>query len=757
MYQYELSGRSPGVYQLPVHLPDEQDVYFWDEGELQEHLQSGEASKTMLLEYFKLNAEGAIGSEGKKAVDLYYEEIPDHFSWTKDKKWKKRLRNIPCATRISYASPKEGERFYLRLLLSHVKGARSFLDLKTVGGCICNTFRDAAMKLDLLASDNHYDWCLREAASWMTGRHLRELFAMIIVHNSPSDPNSLWNNHKEALTDDCEYHLIESGYAESVSSDEILAWGLYQIRLVIEQMGGTWTAYHFQGYNENCVSSIVEKLDIGAGKAKAKRKQYQDFVDKHLQQLNVEQSNVFSTISSVLFTEDQKLLYLDGPGGTGKTFLLNMILNHFEANGQHMVAVASSGVAAQLLLNGQTAHYAFKIPFKTNCESICRLSGRDEISQQLKKTSLIVWDEISMQHRYCIECVDRSLRHLLLNSKPFGGISVIFAGDFRQTLPIEPGLSLESQLSVSLKATDLWQVLTKFKLTRNIRLLGCAETTNRVATDFAKWLLKLGSGELQMTSEEVISIDEVNVKLVSPGVDMDQRVIDWLYDDLSSIITTRDWVQIGTYFSDRMLITPLNKTVRVINRLMSERMGGKVQTSLSVNIIDEECFEPIGQEYLNTVSINNFPEHTLHLRPGLPVILLRNLNVADGLCNGTRLIIIDMTERVLQCRVISGPKADQIIFLPKIWLIHEPDSNFAVKFSRQQFPIAEAFCLTINKAQGQSLNKVGILLPNPVFSHGQLYVALSRCRSLENMLVSLGTTSTFNKTKNVVLKAALEH
>ena len=107
-------------------------------------------------------------------------------------------------------------------------------------------------------------------------------------------------------------------------------------------------------------------------------------------------------------------------------------------------------------------------------------------------------------------------------------------------------------------------------------------------------------------------------------------------------------------------------------------------------------------------------------------MLIRNLNVKEGLCNGTRLIFLGMvTKYLMQVRVVGGPFHDKIVELPRI--------RFTVKFSQlpftftpQQYPVRLAFAITINKAQGQSFRRVGIYLLTPVFSHGQLYVALSR-------------------------------
>ena len=104
--------------------------------------------------------------------------------------------------RIHAVSPKNSEAYHLRMLLHHVRGAKSFKDLRTVNSIEYPTFKQAAAALHLLQNDDEWDRCLSEAASYQMPSALRNLFAIILMHCNPTDPFELWNNHKDALVED---------------------------------------------------------------------------------------------------------------------------------------------------------------------------------------------------------------------------------------------------------------------------------------------------------------------------------------------------------------------------------------------------------------------------------------------------------------------------------------------------------------------------------------------------------------------------
>ena len=207
---------------------------------------------------------------------------------------------------------------------------------------------------------------------------------------------------------------------------------------------------------------------------------------------------------------------------------------------------------------------------------------------------------------------------------------------------------------------------------------------------------------------------------------------------------------------NRCILAPKNSSVDKLNEIRIRKFPGNFQTYISSDkaVIDQR-HQGDYEDFLNSQNPKGLPPHKLLLKENCPLMLLRNLNPAKGLCNGTRLICRELGQHTISAEIVFGHHRGKRVFIPRIPLQSPDNDKNGIPFIRTQFPVRLCFALTINKSQGQTLDYVGIYLREPVFSHGQLYVALSRARTAAKVKILLvpGTfddTKVDCKTRNVV-------
>jgi len=202
--QFPLHGKSHPIYRLAIHLPDQHNVIF-EEGKEAEALEKD--SITSLTAWFELN------QKDPEANQYTYAELCDHYvfgPWDiitedgkkiKKKMWRKRLRGT-VIPRIYSVPPKNVEKFHLRMLLFHVRGAKSYEDIRTVDGILYDTFKGAAKARNLLEDDSEWEKALEEAENNAMAAQFREFFAYILVYCTPHNSEYLWQRFKETLSED---------------------------------------------------------------------------------------------------------------------------------------------------------------------------------------------------------------------------------------------------------------------------------------------------------------------------------------------------------------------------------------------------------------------------------------------------------------------------------------------------------------------------------------------------------------------------
>ncbi|KAK9749545.1 hypothetical protein RND81_02G133500 [Saponaria officinalis] len=432
--------------------------------------------------------------------------------------------------------------------------------------------------------------------------------------------------------------------------------------------------------------------------------------------------------------------------GTGKTFLYSTLLANLRSRGIIALAIASSGIAASNIAGGRTANSIFKIPLDTEEHLSNQISKQSSLAELIRACRLIIWDEASMAKRQSIEQFERTLRDVCSCDTLFGGKIVVFGGDFRQVFPVIPKSTLQEAVNASFVLSPLWPTLTKIHLTVNMR-----EIHDPGFSDFA---LKVGNGSPPFENREDIMLPRHILISTDQNCSLMGKLISSVYPDISLInldpfSTTK-----------KAILTPKNEDVDFINQMLVTKQAGHASEYKSFDEAIDITTEQYPIEFLNTFRHSGLPPHHLVLKKNSLIILLQNLDPTSGLCNGIRLICRAFSRNVIEAEIVIGHHKGERVFIPRIPLQPSSSDKYPFNFRRKQFPVKLSFAMTINKAQWQTLDKVGIYLPQPIFSHGQLYVALSRAKKSADVTVAINpndsTTDGWRKTKNIVCYKVLQ-
>jgi ATP-dependent DNA helicase PIF1 len=266
------------------------------------------------------------------------------------------------------------------------------------------------------------------------------------------------------------------------------------------------------------------------------------------------------------------------------------------------------------------------------------------------------------------------------------------------------------------------------------------------SAQFAAWLLDVGHGRNLPLDHSITLPEGMQCGPVVPAL------ISEVYPDIQTGPALTD-----KYFLECSILCAHNVDVDDINAKVNQEYPGAVRVYYSVDSVERSANDGLEQytvEYLNSINIPSLPPSQLVLKRGAPLMLLQNIDATHGLCNGTRVRLINMTHRILEVRIITGPQAGETAFIPRITLTPS-EEQLPFELSCLRFPVCPAFAITINKSQRQSLGTGGLDLCYPVFARGQFYVGVSRGTNMGRVKVLLPEDSEGAVTKNVVYHTVL--
>uniref|UniRef100_A0A0D2ZU42 ATP-dependent DNA helicase n=2 Tax=Brassica oleracea var. oleracea TaxID=109376 RepID=A0A0D2ZU42_BRAOL len=617
LFAFPIHYNQPNVVKLPVHLPGDHVMVFDESADLSKVVYRENIDRSMLTAFFE------ACDTYEEAMELTYVEFPSRFVYhSNDRIWTPRLQGEAIG-RVVYVSPASGDRYFLRMLLNVVRGPRGYDVLYTVGDVVYKKFKEACYARGLLDDDKEWHEAIEEPSSWATGRQLRRLFVLILVYCQVVDPLKLWEHTWMFLAEDILYMKRKEFRFPGLDlqDEQLKQYTLLEVDKHLKEHNQSLADYDELPQPD---TSILSEINSQVLRQELMYK-FEKEKETHrvlFSAMNTDQEKVYAAVLKSVDEQSGQLFFVSGAGGTGKTYLYRTIIARLRSVGK--VVIPGSSLAALI-----------------------------------SKADLIIWDEAPMAHRHAFETLDRSFRDLLshespeASTQPFGGKTVLLGGDFRQILPVIPHGKRPDTVLASISKSYLWKMARVFTLSINMRL-------RQEDKDFAKWILQVGDGEADALASNKPKHEEGNQItvdkrfLISRSDTPHEALAHAAYPNFLQNYWDKD------YLKERAVLTPTNNTVHYVNAYLLSKIPSQAREYLSSESVefeatpDDDWTTHYPPEYLNSLEFSGLPNHRLCLKIGTPVMMMHNLNQDQGLCNGTRMVVTRLGNRVVKARIMTG-------------------------------------------------------------------------------------------------------
>ena len=409
-------------------------------------------------------------------------------------------------------------------------------------------------------------------------------------------------------------------------------------------------------------------------------------------------------------------MFLTGPGGTGKTHLIHEFVKHAKVAGKNIQVCALTGCAALLLQCGASTIHSWsgiRLAKGESSQVIASVMKNRRAVKNWKSIDILIIDEVSMMSHKIFDVLEYCGRYIRGSGKSFGGIQIVFSGDFFQLGPISELNSPESG-EFCFESPKWFSV---FPLANHIQLKKIFRQNDPVYIDI---LAQVRKGKI---SDENIDILQKYVKKEYKPEEHNNCALTKLFPtrNRAEYVNQMMFDKIDSPEQQYQLVKKTNCTIHIESgKSIDFRVLCKCE-SLSHSEIEAEILQ----------LINNSPAvPDMKLKVGCAVMCTVNIDLEMGICNGSQGVVVEL---------VGEQFAPRVQFTNGVTLVmglHHWQSDEYPVIAIAQYPLCLAWALTIHKIQGASLEMGQVDIGQAIFEYGQTYVALSRIRSLEGLYLS---------------------